>query len=340
MSTTFSLDEAGRRLTQSTAGGWDDGMVVTRHYTDTSDNPSWSVTAKPGQAESWTKYTPGLDGGLGAMIAQDGSASISLVDPHDNNVTAITIPASSSSTTTAFGITGWSGYDEYGGLPINWHWADSSVTGPLGYGWLGGKERATNGQTAQFTLMGARLYNWTTGGFTSPDPVPGGNDTSYGYPTDPINSSDPTGQFGWPRWVKKAANWVKKNPTKAIGLAAFGTCSFVTLGTCAAVGVVASVANARISAGRFRSWGFARSLGVNLAWTAGGYGAGRLLQSGYQMTRGAAYSSYKVRRAVPRSVGQIVRPNYRRVPNWKYRSSYYVHSTKLSVMQSYFSDYM
>lgn len=41
--------------------------------------------------------------------------------------------------------------------------------------------------------MGVRYYNPTTGTFTGPDPVAGGNDTSYGYPTDPINSNDSSG---------------------------------------------------------------------------------------------------------------------------------------------------
>lgn len=49
MSTTFSLDAAGRRATQTTTGGASDGQTVVRHYGDESDNPSWSVTTrKPG----------------------------------------------------------------------------------------------------------------------------------------------------------------------------------------------------------------------------------------------------------------------------------------------------
>lgn len=56
--------------------------------------------------------------------------------------------------------------------------------------------------------MGVRYYNWVTGAFTSPDPIPGGNHTSFGYPTDPINNTDTTGQWGWPKWVKKTARAV------------------------------------------------------------------------------------------------------------------------------------
>jgi hypothetical protein len=43
-------------------------------------------------------------------------------------------------------------------------------------------------------LMGARFYNPVRGLFTSLDPVPGGNDTAYNYPGDPINSYDLDGR--------------------------------------------------------------------------------------------------------------------------------------------------
>lgn len=45
--------------------------------------------------------------------------------------------------------------------------------------------------------MGARLYNPTTGLFTSIDSVAGGNTTDYAYPQDPINKYDLDGNV----WV-------------------------------------------------------------------------------------------------------------------------------------------
>lgn len=50
--------------------------------------------------------------------------------------------------------------------------------------------------------MGDRLYNAATGRFTSSDPEPGGSDTAYGYPTDPINMFDLNGHW----WGQKAWN--------------------------------------------------------------------------------------------------------------------------------------
>ncbi|MFB9777431.1 RHS repeat-associated core domain-containing protein, partial [Brevibacterium otitidis] len=66
------------------------------------------------------------------------------------------------------------------------------------------KERATD--TSGLILMGVRLYNTTTGRFTSPDPEEGGSPTPYAYPTDPINNTDLDGK----RWTKRAKKWAKR----------------------------------------------------------------------------------------------------------------------------------
>ncbi len=56
--------------------------------------------------------------------------------------------------------------------------------------------------------MGDRLYNALTGRFTSLDPEPGGNDTAYTYPNDPINMYDLDGHWGG--W-RKIGRWGKKH---------------------------------------------------------------------------------------------------------------------------------
>lgn len=197
VTSTFDLDSQGRRSTETTTGGWEDGNTTQRHYGDDSDNPAWSITTPKGGTPETTRYTDSLSGELGAMITSTGDATIPLTDPHDNNVTSITIPAGVSTDTASNGISGWSSYSEYGSTESI---APGGHVGPLRYGWLGAKQRETPLAAAGLTLMGVRYYNWTTGAFTSPDPVAGGNDTTYGYPTDPINNSDPTGLYGGNLW--------------------------------------------------------------------------------------------------------------------------------------------
>jgi hypothetical protein len=74
--------------------------------------------------------------------------------------------------------------------------------------------------------MGARVYNPVTGQFTSPDPIPGGNETTYTYPNDPINQNDYTGCWFW----EERSFWVG---------AIVGTITtLIVAGICGATGVV------------------------------------------------------------------------------------------------------
>ena len=114
-----------------------------------------------------------------------------------------------------------------------------TVSGPVGYGWLGAKERATIDATAGLTLMGVRLYNQATGSFTSTDPVPGGNSTAYSYPTDPINQSDLDGQkWNWKRGLRRAGGWVWRNKSTIVAGAGFAACMFASAGLCSGLALV------------------------------------------------------------------------------------------------------
>lgn len=109
---------------------------------------------------------------------------------HGDIVTVVELPSAG---TAATGINGWNNYDEYGSVT-----GTTAATGIVNYGWLGAKQRAVSG--ASLTLMGVRIYNPTTGQFTSVDPVSGGNANRYTYPSDPINSFDLDGQKRCWRW--------------------------------------------------------------------------------------------------------------------------------------------
>ena len=191
---TFTLDGAGRRLVQTTSQGsvvqgTQSSSSLVRHYTDESDNPTWSVDTAGGTATT-SRYLNLTGDGLGLTVTTAGTdtkAVLDLAGPHGDVVATSTLTG----TDPATGIDQWGEYTEYG--------TPTGITqGGIGYGWLGQHERATLGLLG-ITLMGARLYNQATGLFTSLDPQYQGGDTAYGYPNDPINSTDLDGNSWWSR---------------------------------------------------------------------------------------------------------------------------------------------
>ncbi|MFT4165094.1 MAG: RHS repeat-associated core domain-containing protein [Microlunatus sp.] len=190
--TSFTLDGVNRRNTQTATGGASTS-TLHRHYTDDGDNPTWTEETTGGSTIT-TRYTEGLDGDLGiTLTTQAGTttAQLALTTNRGDNATTLTIPATGTAIPDA---EGWHLYNEYGDLraPTPPSPTPGSIYG-IGYGWLGAKQRAT--LNTGLTLMGARLYNQTTGLFTSTDPIFGGNVTLYAYPADPINSTDLTGKW-------------------------------------------------------------------------------------------------------------------------------------------------
>lgn len=179
--TSYTLDAAGRRATATSGGSTSE--TLEQHYTDPGDNPTWVTTTTTPTGTSTTRYLDTLGGLLGATIT-NGTTNLTINDPHGDTVTTIPIPTSGPAT----GITGWTDTDEYG----NHHTTPTNQPGP-DYHWLGAHQRATT--TTGLLLMGARLYNPTTGTFTSTDPIHGANTTAYTYPQDPVNDHDLDGQM-------------------------------------------------------------------------------------------------------------------------------------------------
>lgn len=238
--TKFTLDTAGRRATEATGPtGGAASETLVRHYTDTSDNPTWVEDTVDG-AKSLSRYATSLGGDLAATItttpAGATSVALPLVDLHGDAVTTVDVPTSGS----CVGIDAWVDHDEYGNPIDSTAGVAGTVTDGVGYGWLGGKQRATH--DSGLILMGARLYNRVTGQFTSLDPVFGGGDTAYAYPSDPINQFDLDGRH----WYSSAWRTTKRYASRAwsgtrrvargVGVSG-GACAGYIFGGCVAVSV-------------------------------------------------------------------------------------------------------
>lgn len=195
--TTYTLDVASHRLVSTTGpNGGTATSTTTRHYTDGSDNPAWvdvdDDAAGPNPALT-TRFAESLGGDLGVQLATDGSADLTLATLHGDTATTVALPAAQGESTSSTGINAWSDYTEYGTSRAGA--STDAVDGPVGYGWLGAKQRSTTIESAGLTLMGDRNYNEITGRFTAPDPQAGGNVNNYTYPLDPTSAYDLDGHY-------------------------------------------------------------------------------------------------------------------------------------------------
>ncbi|MFZ2259883.1 MAG: hypothetical protein WAV52_03950, partial [Luteococcus japonicus] len=135
---TFTLDGAGRRLVQNTTVGpviTPDVVAgtMTRHYTDSSDNPAWTVDQR-GDQQVTTRFA-GLTGdGMGiTFTTTNGTTTAELALAGLRGDVNATVKLDGANPAT--GIDTWHDYTEYGQPTI----AKTSVAGGAagaGYGWL------------------------------------------------------------------------------------------------------------------------------------------------------------------------------------------------------------
>lgn len=200
----FTLDAADRISVIKDYTDTSQLKETLNHYDSDDDSPSWSsIKTRPDSSTAWSttwsRNVVGLAGDLALIQPETGSAQLQIGNLHGDVVATVDL------NTSLMGS--YAEYTEYG-------LARDDTTRPATYGWLGGHQRQSEGIVGGLTLMGARLYNPTTGRFLSMDPVRGGNDNTYTYPADPINMKDLDGDQKKKKKEKKKLHR-KKNGKKA-----------------------------------------------------------------------------------------------------------------------------
>ncbi|MFB7938309.1 DNRLRE domain-containing protein [Streptomyces sp. NPDC056049] len=179
---TWTLDAALRlRGWKTESGGgstWTQTAAKVNHYDGEGDNPRWIVeNITTGEL---TRNIDSASGDLTATTSASGDVVLQLSNIHGD--IALQLPLTAGEAPVALDS------DEYG----NPRAGQAAVR----YNWLGGKQRSSQTLTG-LVLMGARLYNPTTGRFLSIDPVRGGSANAYEFSfADPVNRPDVSG-----RWV-------------------------------------------------------------------------------------------------------------------------------------------
>ena len=169
-------------------------------------------TSRPGGSDVWSY--PNIHGDLTATANSAGvkQGATRVFDPYGNPLGTTTIPDNS--------------------------------TGGMDYGWHGSQQRPLENQPGVLPVieMGARQYSPTLGRFLEIDPIEGGVDNDYTYPTDPVNNSDLDGLFVKCSWCRKQWN---RHRNRLVNLATTAAAAVVTascLGLTAGAGSVACVA--------------------------------------------------------------------------------------------------
>lgn len=182
---SYSLDPTQRfsSVVQVTNGS--ETNRLRYHYADTSDSAS-SVDSSNDGGQTWIVARNIVAPTVGFAASTSAGTTVDEVTNLHGDIVA-SMPNTSGTTA----VNGFVEPDEFGN-------SSATTTSLSRYSYLGNQLRSADTPGHATILMGSRLYNPSTGAFLSGDSVPGGNATNYDYPADPINNSDPTGNYTAP----------------------------------------------------------------------------------------------------------------------------------------------
>lgn len=170
----FNLDPAGRTLETVKTGKV--ATTIISHYAGPGSEPTWTVNT----GGEWTRNIGGITGALAAVQNGTEAPVLQIENLHGD------IVATAYLSETASGLASTEDTSEYG-VP--------TLSMPPKYSWLGASEIPTE-LASGVMAMGARSYVPQLGRFLQPDPRPGGSANAYAYTFgDPVNSSDPSGEY-------------------------------------------------------------------------------------------------------------------------------------------------
>ncbi|WP_203826340.1 DNRLRE domain-containing protein [Actinoplanes palleronii] len=183
---SFTIDPEGRyRQVIDTTAGTETSRVVN-HYGASIDSPSWIARSTDGgKTTTWARNVLGIGGDLAAVQLSSGGAVLEITNLHGDIVATVPDAVPTAANTSGASTTAYFESTEFGA-------ARGGGSTPQ-YAWLGGAMRSAE-TLGGLVLMGVRLYNPASGRFLTPDPVPGGSDNAYAYPSNPIDGLDLSGQ--------------------------------------------------------------------------------------------------------------------------------------------------
>ncbi len=182
----YNLDPAGRTLETVKTGKV--ASDITNHYAGPGGAPAWTVNT----AGEYTRNISGI-GSFAAVQNNTEAPVLQLPNLHGD------IIATAYLSETATALASSADTSEFG-VP--------TTSLPPKYSWLGADQIPTELPSGVLD-MGARSYVPQLGRFLQPDPIPGGSANAYTYTFgDPVNSSDPSGEFteGFAAWSEARSN--------------------------------------------------------------------------------------------------------------------------------------